>query len=325
MLFGGAAYNNGIVPFKSYIFGEAYTATGEPAKIVSPGTPPGTVTPHQAARGALAALYPLPTWQVVPPADVFRVFEQGGRNNGTGFAEVGLPNPSGSIQRLEEPGRPDLKQSNRGPGTAARSAAVGFACRIDADDLDRPWWLQLRDTVERRRIATELRPGVLDSLGLAAAIEWQAAEFQERTGIQCELKIEVTETMWEREFSTACFRIFQETLTNITRHAHATHVTVSLAQDGADLLLTVRDNGRGITEKEISHPGSIGLMGMKERAAQAGGDVSFASSPRHGTTVTLRVPLAATVILIADDHAVVRHGLKMILAAAFKRASFGGA
>src|SRR6185312_15392461 len=76
MLFGGAAYN---------------TATGEPAKIESPGTPPGTVTPHQAARGALAALYPLPTWQVTPPGDIFRVFENGGRNNGTGFAEVGLP------------------------------------------------------------------------------------------------------------------------------------------------------------------------------------------------------------------------------------------
>ncbi|MEO6715673.1 MAG: hypothetical protein ABIM50_00275 [Novosphingobium sp.] len=122
MLFGGAAYNNGIVPFKSYIFGEAYTATGQPAKIESPGTPPGTVTPHQAARGALGALYPLPTWQVTPPGDIFRVFENGGRNNGTAFAEVGLPNSSGSIQRLEEPGRPDLKQSNRGPGTGLRVA-----------------------------------------------------------------------------------------------------------------------------------------------------------------------------------------------------------
>jgi signal transduction histidine kinase len=147
-----------------------------------------------------------------------------------------------------------------------------------------------------RRIATELRPGVLDSLGLAAAIEWQAAEFQERTGITCELKVEVTETMWEREFSTACFRIFQETLTNITRHAHAKHVVVRLAQKGADFLLTISDDGRGITEKQITHPGSIGLIGMKERAAQAGGDVSFTRSPVGGTTVTLRVPLAATVV-----------------------------
>jgi len=145
-----------------------------------------------------------------------------------------------------------------------------------------------------RRIATELRPGVLDSLGLAAAIEWQAAEFQERTGIPCDLKIEVPETMWEREFSTACFRIFQETLTNITRHSHATHVNVHLAQVGPDFLLTVHDNGRGITARDIAHAGSIGLMGMQERAAQLGGAVAFAGTPEVGTTVTLRVPLAAT-------------------------------
>ena len=122
MLWGGAAYNNGIVPFKNYVFGEAYTRDGAPAKIVSPGGPAGKVTNRQAARGALAALYPLPRWNVIPPGDVFRVFEDGGRTNNTGFAEVGLPNPSGSIQRLEEPGRPDLKQSNRGPGTGLRVA-----------------------------------------------------------------------------------------------------------------------------------------------------------------------------------------------------------
>ena len=95
----------------------------ELAKIVSPGSPPGTVTKEQEKRrGALAALYPLPTWQVTPPGDIFRVFERGGRIVSTQFAEVGLPNPSGSIQKLEEPGRPDLKQSNRGPGTGLRVA-----------------------------------------------------------------------------------------------------------------------------------------------------------------------------------------------------------
>ncbi|RZL46411.1 MAG: hypothetical protein EOP71_07685, partial [Variovorax sp.] len=114
------AYNNGIVPFKNYIFGEAYTKDGVAAKIVSPGNPPGELTEAQKARGALAALYPLPRWNVIPPGDVFRVFERGGRNISTQFAEVGLPNPTGSIQRLEEPGRPDLKQSSRGPGTGLR-------------------------------------------------------------------------------------------------------------------------------------------------------------------------------------------------------------
>jgi hypothetical protein len=122
MLWGGAGYNNGIVPFKNYVVGEAYTRHGEPAKIVSPGNPVGTVTPEQKARGALPVLYPLPTWQTVNPGDIFRVFERGGRNVSTQFAEVGLPNPLGNIQRLEEPGRPDLKQSNRGPGTGLRVA-----------------------------------------------------------------------------------------------------------------------------------------------------------------------------------------------------------
>ncbi len=122
MLWGGAAYNNGVVPFKNYIFGEAYTTDGKPAKIVSPGSPPGTLTDAQKARGALAELYPLPAWEVIPPGDIFRVFERGGRNIATQFPEIGLPSPSGSIQRLEEPGRPDLKQSNRGSGTGLRVA-----------------------------------------------------------------------------------------------------------------------------------------------------------------------------------------------------------
>ena len=121
MLMGGAAYNNGILPFKNYIVGEAYTRSGEPALITSPLGPNG-MTPQQRARGVLAALYPLPTWHVIPPADVFRVFERGGRNINTQFPEIGLPNIGGIIQRLEEPGRPDLRQSNRGPGTGIRVA-----------------------------------------------------------------------------------------------------------------------------------------------------------------------------------------------------------
>ncbi|MEC7741474.1 MAG: multiheme c-type cytochrome [Pseudomonadota bacterium] len=122
MLWGGASYNNGILPFKRYILGEAYTRDGEPAKIESPGVPVGTVTDAQEDRGAMAALYPMPTWHVIPPGDVFRVFERGGRNIASQFPEVGIPNPTGLIQRLEEPGRPDLKQSNRGPGTGLRVA-----------------------------------------------------------------------------------------------------------------------------------------------------------------------------------------------------------
>jgi hypothetical protein len=120
MLWGGASYNNGILPFRNYILGSAYTRDGEPAQILSPGDPHGTVTPEQAARGALPSLLPLPTWHVVPPGDIFRVFERGGRNIATQFPEIGIPNIGGNIQRLEEPGRPDLRQSNRGPGTGLR-------------------------------------------------------------------------------------------------------------------------------------------------------------------------------------------------------------
>ncbi|WP_416195004.1 hypothetical protein [Sphingopyxis sp.] len=138
MLWGGAAYNNGIVPYKNYVFGEAYTRTGEPACILSPSSrltaeeykeacKPGfgfdkILTDDERKRGALAKMYPLPRWSVIPPGDVFRVFERGGRNINTQFPEIGLPNPTGQIQRLEEPGRPDLKQSNRGPATGLRVA-----------------------------------------------------------------------------------------------------------------------------------------------------------------------------------------------------------
>jgi len=116
MLWGGGAYNNGILPFKRYILGEAYTRDGEPASLVAPVKP----TPEMAAKGALAQLFPLPSWETVPPGDIFRVFERGGRNIVNLFAETGLPNSLGRIQQLEEPGRPDIKQSNRGPGTGLR-------------------------------------------------------------------------------------------------------------------------------------------------------------------------------------------------------------
>ncbi len=123
MLWGGASYNNGILPFKNYLLGEAYTRDGLPAKITSPGAgADGKLSDDQTARGVLAELYPLPTWHVIPPGDVFRVFERGGRTINSQFPEIGLPNPTGAIQRLEEPGRPDLKQSNRGPATGLRVA-----------------------------------------------------------------------------------------------------------------------------------------------------------------------------------------------------------
>ena len=146
MLWGGASYNNGILPFKNYLLGEAYTREGDPAKITTPGAGPGgKLSQDQIARGVLAEMYPLPTWHVIPPGDVFRVFERGGRTINSQFPEIGLPNPSGSIQRLEEPGRPDLKQSNRGPGTGLRVAIP--ALNIHKTRLNDPftWFMGTND------------------------------------------------------------------------------------------------------------------------------------------------------------------------------------
>lgn len=141
-----------------------------------------------------------------------------------------------------------------------------------------------------RRISTDLRPGVLDSLGLVAAIEWQAGDFQKRTSIPCLASIDVKQMLVNSDLTTVCFRIFQETLTNIVRHAGASRVDVRLAETEGQLVLTVRDNGRGISEREINGA-SIGLVGMRERAAQVGGVVFFFGLPMQGTTVTMRAPL----------------------------------
>ncbi len=118
MLWGGAAYNNGILPYKRYILGESYTERSEPATIKNP-VPTNS---HMRAMGILDSLAPLPAWETVPPGDVFRVFERGGKINGTQFPEIGLPNVTGALQKLDEPGRPDIRQSNRGPGTGNRIA-----------------------------------------------------------------------------------------------------------------------------------------------------------------------------------------------------------
>jgi signal transduction histidine kinase len=142
-----------------------------------------------------------------------------------------------------------------------------------------------------RRIATELRPGILDSLGLIAAMEWQANEFQSRTGIPCVVTTTLEETIWDQDITTVFFRIYQETLTNIIRHAKATRVAVRLDQDNDTLVMTVSDNGRGISEEEMASTRSLGLLGMRERAMLVGGEVTLQGAPGKGTTVTLRVPL----------------------------------
>lgn len=144
-----------------------------------------------------------------------------------------------------------------------------------------------------RRISTELRPGILDNLGLVAAIEWQAQEFQLRTGIVCTVNTTLDSVMWDQDFATAFFRVFQETLTNIIRHAVATRVEVTLEEQTNHLVMVVADNGRGISEAEVADAKSLGLVGMRERATLLDGEVFFSGRPGRGTTVTVRIPLSA--------------------------------
>ena len=142
-----------------------------------------------------------------------------------------------------------------------------------------------------RRIATDLRPGVLDHLGLVASIEWQAQEFAKRADFECQLHLTDKDLMLDEDLLTAVFRIFQETLTNVVRHAEATKVRVELREDADELVLIVQDNGKGMTESQITRSKSLGLIGMQERARSWGGRVMFLATPGQGTTVTVRVPM----------------------------------
>jgi signal transduction histidine kinase len=147
------------------------------------------------------------------------------------------------------------------------------------------------DTIQVvKRISAELRPGILDDLGLVAAIEWQADEFQNRTGIICRVDVYPDDLPADQESSTAIFRIFQETLTNIARHALATRVTVDLAEKTGSLKLRVVDNGIGISEEQIHDPKSFGLIGMRERVYPWGGHVIIKGLPGKGTTVEVDLP-----------------------------------
>jgi two-component system sensor histidine kinase UhpB len=141
-----------------------------------------------------------------------------------------------------------------------------------------------------QRISTELRPVILDDLGLVPAIEWQAQEFEDRTNIKCETTIDCGDIDLDQDRSTALFRIFQEALTNITRHAEATKIKVSFKEKPGKLLLKIKDNGRGITEEQVSDPKSLGLIGIRERIYPWGGEVKIKGLSKTGTTLTVILP-----------------------------------
>jgi signal transduction histidine kinase len=142
-----------------------------------------------------------------------------------------------------------------------------------------------------RQIASDLRPAVLDHLGLAEAIRWEATKFEARTGIRCRLAADLKKDLADRARAIAVFRIVQEALTNVVRHAHAGAVRIDVRDRRGTLTLVVKDNGRGISKAEAGSIHSIGLLGMRERAKLIGGHLSIAGSPGRGTTVTLHVPL----------------------------------
>ncbi len=142
-----------------------------------------------------------------------------------------------------------------------------------------------------KNLAAELRPKVLDTLGLAAAVEWQCQEFERRTGVACECSLPDKEVPLGAEKSTALFRILQESLTNVARHSAASKVFVELNAEDERASIIVRDNGKGMTEAEASAPTSLGLLGMRERAALLGGDFIVQGTTGEGTLVIARLPL----------------------------------
>jgi PAS domain S-box-containing protein len=141
-----------------------------------------------------------------------------------------------------------------------------------------------------RKIATDLRPGVLDELGVAAAIEWMAKDFKKRTGIGCKVSIRGVDKISDTTRATAIFRIVQEALTNVMRHAAASHVEVSLEKKDHTLAVEVRDNGIGIAEARITGSKSLGLIGIRERVRLLGGEAVIRGKPGEGTSVKVTLP-----------------------------------
>lgn len=142
-----------------------------------------------------------------------------------------------------------------------------------------------------QRFATDLRPALLDHFGLAATIEWQTEQFSNHTGIPCDLELDQDDIALDTEQSTALFRILQEALTNIARHAEASRIRVALSRHRGFLHLRIEDDGKGVAENQIHAPGSLGLLGMRERARALGGRLHVVSRDRGGTRVCARIPL----------------------------------
>ena len=182
--------------------------------------------------------------------------------------------------------------------TAIKMALAMLAKRLPQDDAllhERADYLD--ELIDRsidavHRIAGDLRPGVLD-FGLVEALAWQAGEFEKQSGITCRFTSTQQEIDIRDEDSTALFRIFQEALSNIGKHAGASAVTVQLLRTDYNLRLEIGDNGRGILPSDFRKPKSFGIRGMRERARAMGGELAIAANPGGGSAVSIRIPLRA--------------------------------
>jgi PAS domain S-box-containing protein len=196
--------------------------------------------------------------------------------------------------------------------TALKMDVAWIARHVESGDLPREALLEKAKTISTtsdeliaatRRISADLRPGVLDTFGLVAAFEWQVQDFSDRTGIPCELITNLGLAKIERDTSTVLFRVLQEGLTNVARHANATHVEVKLEVDGDELRLEVRDDGRGVTPEHAHGVHSLGLLGVRERARRLGGFAVITGEPGKGTVLRVSIPFRGQRTVETGEHA----------------------
>jgi PAS domain S-box-containing protein len=183
--------------------------------------------------------------------------------------------------------------------TALKMDVAWIARHVESGNLPREALLEKAKTISKtsddliaatRRISADLRPGVLDTFGLVAAFEWQVQDFSERTGTRCDFTSNLGLAKLDRDTSTALFRVLQEALTNVARHADATHVDVKLELEGDELRLEVRDDGRGVTPEHAHGSHSLGLLGVRERARRLGGFAVITGEPGKGTLLRVSIP-----------------------------------
>lgn len=153
-----------------------------------------------------------------------------------------------------------------------------------------------------RRVSVNLRPNVLDNLGLYGAIEWLVREFEQRTNIKCYLESTISNlSCHNKNYETSIFRIIQESFINITRHSKAARVDIELFEDDNDVVIAIKDNGAGITESQMLHPQSFGIIGMNERAQQLGGKLEIQGTPLQGSSVILKIPLTIAATNVGES------------------------